>query len=735
MRIGRHRLAARRIAVGLTQEGLAERLEVAVSTVARWEQGATAPRAWQRGRLAEALELTLNQLDELLAPDMETAVAPEVAGTPDSGRSRPSGRPGPSGSASASAPATEPVPRVQGFVGRVPQVDEVVAALDDHLVTAVMGRRGVGTSACACKAVQVSSDRGPTRPAVYADLRGRSSSRPPSLELLAADAIAAATAATAGEALLVLDNVDDPAIVQGLVPPPDGCRLLLVGHPELVDLGTVHPVPIEELTAADAAALFEVASTRDPTRDPGPVGSRTDPTVRELVDLCGRQPRAIAALAREITHGHLDLDGSLEALRLAGGAPPHRAVRFFLAAATVADEDVAYDALRTPSQRLFRRLGLVGSEPLALEAMAKLAGRSIKQIEALVAELSHGRFVRPVPSVASAEVTEGGRYQVRPLLTTYARLHLRRDEPVWRRVRAQVRLVRYLARKAERHAVRPSRAGREWFECHQPLLAAVVASATALAADQATPLPRPVRRWWFRLAAALCRWYADEDRLDDWWAACDAVHQATVGRRAPVVGRLRNELGTLWGRPAVRGWALNERGVILRRQGDARAAIAELTKALPRRGRRGEAQVLTNRGLAFLDVDAVDAAIADFKRAVKGRSQRDHVGLGLTEMGLGVAYLRSGAASDARRHLVKAADAFDRARDLRGAAAARANLVLAEWETGAHNAAAEAGRVALDKYAELERLTGRADAAGHDAAVRNLAATTERALRRSEERS
>jgi transcriptional regulator with XRE-family HTH domain len=723
MRIGRHRLAARRIAVGLTQEGLAERLDVAVSTVARWEQGATAPRAWQRGRLAEVLELTLDQLDELLAPEFDTTPLTETATPADIA---PTGAP--------PAPPAPPVPRVPGFVGRGPQVAEIAAALDEHRVTAVVGRRGVGTSACAWEAVHVSRERGVTRPAVYADLRRRSSGPPRPVQQIVADALATATAALADEALLVLDNVDDAAALHDLLPPPEGCRMLLVGPPELADLGRVRAVSIEELTAADAAALFEVASTREPTRDPGPAGSRTDPTVRELVDLCGRQPRAIGALAREIAHGPLDLDGSLEALRLAGGAPPHQPVRFFLAAATVAAEDVAYDALRPASQRLFRRLGLVGPQPLALEAMARLAGRSIKQTEALVAELSHGRFVRPVPSAPSAELEEGGRYEVRPLLTTYARLHLRRDEPAWRRVRAQVRLVRYLARKAEQHASRPSRVGREWFTCHQPLLAAVVASATGRVGDQATPLPRPVRRWWFRLAAALCRWYADEDRLDDWWAACDAVQHAPTGRRAPVVGRLRNELGAVWGRPAVRGWAQNERGVILRRQGDARGAITELTAALPRRGRRGEAQVLTNRGLAFLDVDAVDAAVADFKRAVKGRSPRDRVGLGLTEMGLGVAYLRSGAASDARRHLVKAADAFDRAKDLRGAAAARANLVLAEWETGAHNAAAEAGRVALDKYAELERLTGRADAAGQAAVLRNLAVTAERSQRRSEER-
>ena len=41
---GRHGLGARRKALGLTQESLAEQLRVERSTVARWEQGTATPR-------------------------------------------------------------------------------------------------------------------------------------------------------------------------------------------------------------------------------------------------------------------------------------------------------------------------------------------------------------------------------------------------------------------------------------------------------------------------------------------------------------------------------------------------------------------------------------------------------------------------------------------------------------------------------------------------------------------
>ena len=62
----RPQLAARRIAVGHTQESLAEVLGVSPSTTARWEQGTTSPRAWQRRKLADKLEVTLDQLDRLI---------------------------------------------------------------------------------------------------------------------------------------------------------------------------------------------------------------------------------------------------------------------------------------------------------------------------------------------------------------------------------------------------------------------------------------------------------------------------------------------------------------------------------------------------------------------------------------------------------------------------------------------------------------------------------------------
>ncbi|GAA1017097.1 helix-turn-helix domain-containing protein [Streptomyces thermogriseus] len=63
----RQRFAQRRKAVGFSQEGLAERLGIDRSTVARWESGETEPLPWLRPKLARVLQVSIEQLDELLA--------------------------------------------------------------------------------------------------------------------------------------------------------------------------------------------------------------------------------------------------------------------------------------------------------------------------------------------------------------------------------------------------------------------------------------------------------------------------------------------------------------------------------------------------------------------------------------------------------------------------------------------------------------------------------------------
>lgn len=60
-------LIARRKKLRLSQEGLAARLDVAVLSVARVERGEATPRPWRRQPWADALDVTVDELDALLA--------------------------------------------------------------------------------------------------------------------------------------------------------------------------------------------------------------------------------------------------------------------------------------------------------------------------------------------------------------------------------------------------------------------------------------------------------------------------------------------------------------------------------------------------------------------------------------------------------------------------------------------------------------------------------------------
>jgi DNA-binding XRE family transcriptional regulator len=64
----------------LSQEALAEHLQVDRSTIARWESGASTPMVWIRPRLARVLGLDLDELDALLR-----GIAPSSAPAADLG--------------------------------------------------------------------------------------------------------------------------------------------------------------------------------------------------------------------------------------------------------------------------------------------------------------------------------------------------------------------------------------------------------------------------------------------------------------------------------------------------------------------------------------------------------------------------------------------------------------------------------------------------------------------------
>ena len=68
-------LTAKRVAMGLAQVDLAVRVHVDESTIYRWEAGTSTPRPIQRRRLADALDVTLDEVDALLSAETPPAEA------------------------------------------------------------------------------------------------------------------------------------------------------------------------------------------------------------------------------------------------------------------------------------------------------------------------------------------------------------------------------------------------------------------------------------------------------------------------------------------------------------------------------------------------------------------------------------------------------------------------------------------------------------------------------------
>ncbi len=86
MKAKRHVLAYRREIVGHTQESLADFVGVQPTTVGRWERGETSPQPWSRPKLAEALDVSVEQLDTMLAEEQPVAGGlrnPHAANEPD----------------------------------------------------------------------------------------------------------------------------------------------------------------------------------------------------------------------------------------------------------------------------------------------------------------------------------------------------------------------------------------------------------------------------------------------------------------------------------------------------------------------------------------------------------------------------------------------------------------------------------------------------------------------------
>jgi transcriptional regulator with XRE-family HTH domain len=174
----RERLTRRRKALGLTQEDLAALLGVERTTVARWERGQTEPGPWIQPKLAKALRVPADQLEELL----------DGGGPAGSARDAGTWRGG------ATAVARQPPCGVVHFTGRAAELAALTRILDDAVAgapgtvvicCAIGGTAGVGKTAPAIQWAHQAADRFPDGQ-LSVNLRGYD----PDQSMPAADALA-----------------------------------------------------------------------------------------------------------------------------------------------------------------------------------------------------------------------------------------------------------------------------------------------------------------------------------------------------------------------------------------------------------------------------------------------------------------------------------------------------------------------------------------------------------------
>ncbi len=465
-------------------------------------------------------------------------------------------RPDPAAQAGEAIGLLPPAPT--NFVGRDDERDDLVGQLDSdtgpHIV-AVVGRRGVGTSALAVHVAHRVADLFPDG-IVYLDLRGLAGG--PELSAEAAlrrvmehvglvgprtgrpnDLDEASKRLQAWlrprRVLLLLNNVDHVAQVRLLQPTGAGCGAVMAGSVSLQSLPGVDTWPLQELSVADAVELLSAVSGRDLATE------HDNRAAAELVNTCGRQPLAIRLLGQLLRDRAWPMDRFVQVMASGLGTSPYPHQPGAESFRQVWDAcDVSYRDMSRAHRRLFRLLALVPTIEIGANAAAAVAGLPVDRTTRLLDDLARRGLV---------ESARPGYYRVRQLLAASAHHHNEQDGTTRQLRRAIRRLIRYYALLAERYAEaliplhgrvnkgRPADRARvesdAWFASEQELLFRLVTSLAVRVDVRIGGEERQLavlRPWLWRLAVALCTWYAAERRLDAWQRVCQAILQMPAPR-------------------------------------------------------------------------------------------------------------------------------------------------------------------------------------------------------------
>jgi len=397
-----------RLRAGLTQEALAERSGVSVSTIRGLETGRRRnPQLASVRQLATALDLQPAEQDELLAAATGAAEQPAIP-----------------------VPRQLPAPPAP-FVGRRHELDRLGATLRSGsgtastvVISALAGAGGVGKSWLALHWAHRNADRFPDGQ-LFVDLRGFSPDSDPMdpavavrgfLDALGVEPgrIPAAPHAQAAlfrslvvdkRMLLVLDNAADTAQITPLLPGGDTCTVVVTSRNRLPGLITghdAHHVSVDTLTDGEARTLL--AARLGTARIDAEAAA-----VDELVRLCGGFPLALSIIAgRAHTYPHLmlaDLADELheDALGVLDEADP--------AASLPAALSLSHRALTSEEAEVFALVAIAPGPDIGLSAASGLTGLGRSRTRTVLRRLEQASLIGQAST---------GRYRMHDLIRRYA---------------------------------------------------------------------------------------------------------------------------------------------------------------------------------------------------------------------------------------------------------------------------------------------------------------------------
>jgi tetratricopeptide (TPR) repeat protein/DNA-binding XRE family transcriptional regulator len=528
----RQRLAQRRKGLGLTQEDLADLLGVERSTVVRWERGETEPLPWTRPKLAKALRVSADRLEELLADG-----GPERPGDLSAPPTSVPARGGGQGAGPVPVVPQQLPTAVPDFTGRGDELGALTRILDEStragtpgtvVISAIGGTAGVGKTALALHWAHQVAHRF-TDGQLHVNLGGFDPSGvaaapaeairgfldalgvPPERIPASADAQAGLYRSLLADKrmLILLDNARDEQQVRPLLPASQASLIVVTSRNQLTGLAAAHGaqlLTLDVLTHAEAVELLTVRL--------GHGRAAAEPAaIAEIATRCACLPLALAiAAARAAARPHFplasladeldDAAGRLDALDGGDAAASVRAVFSW-----------SYQQLGVQAARMFRLLGLHPGPDISVPAAASLARTAEPEARRLLRELSRAHLIGE---------RAPGRYALHDLLRAYAADEARDNDSEPERAAAVGRVLDHylhtghdgkalLLPPREQVTLPPPRTGTApeqladyqqamaWFEAEHSVLLAAIALAAASGFDRhAWQLPRAIAEFLYR---------------------------------------------------------------------------------------------------------------------------------------------------------------------------------------------------------------------------------------------